>query len=127
MIERLDCQSTNPRKIYPIIVTTDTAFSANGVSGVVADDFNKIMKGKHNSIEKFPIAKPTIINIDTLIKISWGISSLRWDFETILKEYIDFNINGLVPFSSFCMDNYLRNYYICPEENQFLLGDIFKE
>lgn len=121
-----DSGISNIRHVYPIIITTDTAFSAIGVNALVNLEFSNLVQTKyHFSNTNVFIRLPLILDYDTLLKLSWRIATNKLSLASIIDIYLRDIKNGykLVPFSTYIIDSYLRGKKVSEQENDFLLGD----
>lgn len=124
----LDKGLSNIQEIFPIVVTTEPAFSSMGVNMLVIDAFEKIMKenfdlGKH----KVFISIPLIVDFDSLINLCYELHIGKYDFHEIISRYILFNKHRLASFKTFVTDNYLGEHHLDDNEITYLLGDFIKD
>ena len=109
-------------KIFPIIVTTDRAYSAIGVQMYVVNEFSKFPTINFRGFYAIPI----IIDLDTLIDLSYRLNKGELQFETLLFDYLVKNKTRLAPFSNYVEDNFKRKNRgeILEEEIKYLYDDM---
>lgn len=115
---------------FPIVVTTDRAFSALGINKIIIPEFANI--AKEYNLTTTHIAPVVIIDYDTLFILCNRLHEQDLDLEKIIKEYtslllespggIDFNTS----FYTYVYDKY-RIDKIEEKEHQYLYGDLFDE
>lgn len=106
--------------IYPIIVTTDTAFSALGVNGLCAYEAKNIIQNKgYNFGERF-VSIPIVVDIDTIIKMAYDLHLGILDLGKELNSYLVSNAYNMAPFNTFMIDKHFRGKPAKNEELSFL-------
>lgn len=73
------------------------------------------------------ISLPIILDIDTLINLSYSLSVGALDLFQIFNDYILQCRGGLIPFKAFAYERYLKGKVLTPEESKFLFGTVFPE
>lgn len=101
--------------IFPLIVTTDRAFSAMGVNLVVIEAFDKILSSKYKFDQDVLIVRPVVVNLDSLIKLSYRLCIGKIQLTQVLVNYIDWCWKNISSF-----DNYV--YDECKESKNDLSG-----
>lgn len=125
--DQYDSAVNHIKKICPVIVTTDSAFSSLGVNALVIEAFNKIIKEKSYNFGEVSVSVPIIMDFDTLIKLGYMLSIKRISLWKIAWDYLLHNELNISPFSTYIIDNILKNHTITAEENNFLFADFFEE
>lgn len=115
------------KKICPIIVTTDSAFSSLGINALVIEAFDKIRKEKAYKFQEIFVSVPVIIDFDTLIKLCYIFSVKKINLWKVIWDYIQLNSGHISPFSTYVIDNILKEHSITKEENKFLFSDFFAQ
>lgn len=115
------------KKICPIIVTTDSAFSSLGVNALVIAAFDKILNEKGYKFGGVSVSVPVIIDFDSLIKLGYMLSIKEINLWEIVSDYLKDNMFNISPFSTYVLDSILKNHTITTEENNFLFAEMFKE
>lgn len=115
------------KKICPIIVTTDSAFSSLGVNAIVIAAFNKILNEKGYKFGDVFLSVPVIIDFDTLIKLGYMLSIKKINLWKVVCDYLMNNKFSISSFSTYVLDSILKNHTITTEENNFLFAEMFKE
>ena len=123
-MDAIDNGILSVEKIFPIIVTTDRAYSAIGVQMHVVNEFSKFP----NINFKGYYAIPIIIDFDTLIDLSYRLNKGELYLESLLLDYLLKNETRLTPFSNYVEDNYKRKKTepMIDEEIRYLFDDMVK-
>lgn len=124
---KFDPDSSQVNVIYPVIVTTDNAFSAFGVNAEIVKRASEIMSNIGNKFGRRFISIPIILDIDTLINLSYLLSTGELDLFQIFNDYILQCRGGLIPFKAFAHERYLKGRVLTREESIFLFGTVFPE
>lgn len=111
--------------IYPVVMTTDNAFSAIGINSEIAKQANDIMTNLGDKFGKRFISIPIILDIDTLINLAYKLSQGVIDIFDVFFDYIKTSRAGIIPFKVYAYENFQKGLDISTEENTFLFGDIF--
>lgn len=125
--DQYDSEVNLIKKICPIIVTTDSAFSSLGVNAIVIAAFNKILNEKGYKFGDVFLSVPVIIDFDTLIKLGYMLSIKKINLWKVVCDYLKDNMFNISPFSTYVLDSILKNHTITTEENNFLFAEMFKE
>lgn len=126
-LDKFDPVASQVNVIYPVIVTTDNAFSALGVNAEIVNKASEIMSNLGNKFGRRFISIPIILDVDTLINLSYLLSTGELDLFQIFKDYILQCRGGLIPFKAFAHERYLRGRVLTREESKFLFGTVFPE
>lgn len=126
LLDSLDNNWESVKSIYPIIIVTDTAFSAIGVNALIVEKYIEIARRAPIDKDVF-IHIPTIIDIDTLIHLSYRISEGFIDLAIVLNEYHKNNYFHLKPFTTVMYDKYINGHILTRDELKHLFGDFFPE
>lgn len=107
LADGLDLAINDVREIYPIVITTDRAFSAIGVNSLVIQEFNKMIKSSPlSSTRGLFIYIPVIIELDILIILLGALSDGALELRSIIREYIEKTKSRLIPFTAFIQERY---------------------
>lgn len=115
LMDGIDVGVKDVKCIFPLIVTTDRAFSAMGVNLAVIEAFDKIMSSKYKFDQDVFIVRPVVVNLDSLIKLSYRLSTGKMQLTQVLTDYIDWCWKNISSF-----DNYV--YDECKESKEDLSG-----
>lgn len=121
-MDAIDKGVKDVEKIFPIILTTDRAYSAIGVQMHIVDEFSKFPNINFRGFYAIPI----IIDFDTLIDLSYRLHNGELQLEALLYDYLLKNKTRLSPFSNYVEDNFKRklNGQMLDDEIKFLFDDI---
>ena len=125
--DKFDSDASQVNVIYPVIVTTDNAYSAFGVNAEIVKKASEIMNNIGNKFGRRFISIPIILDIDTLINLSYLLSTGELNLFQIFKDYILQCRGGLISFKAFAYERYLKNRVLTREESKFLFGTVFPE
>lgn len=125
--DKYDSGILHIKNIYPIIVTTDSAFSSLGVNALVIDEFDRIKKEREYKFGKIFVSVPIIMDFDILIKLGYLFSIKNINLRGVLQDYISYNKFNISPFNTYVIDNILKGHNITTEENSFLFAEMFEE
>lgn len=120
-----DAGAKDVNVIYPVIMTTDNAFSALGINSEIVKQASAIMKNLGDRFGKRFISIPIILDIDTLINLAYKFSCGEIDLFEVLFDYIRTSQSGLNPFKVYAYEKFQKGINFSREENRFLFGDIF--
>lgn len=120
-----DSFATKVNVIYPVIVTTDNAFSAFGVNAEIVNKASNIMSNLGNKFGERFISIPIILDIDTLVNLSYRLSTGELDLFQIFSDYIQECKGGLLPFKAYAHERYLKGQVLTHSESIFLFGEYF--
>lgn len=115
------------KKICPIIITTDSAFSSLGVNALVIEAFNKIKNEKGYKFGGVFVSVPVIVDLDSLIKLGYMFSIKEINLWGVIYNYLVDNKFGIAPFSAYVMDSILKHHTMTKEEHNFLFAEMFLE
>ena len=124
-MDAIDKGVKDVEKIFPIILTTDRAYSAIGVQMHVVNEFSKFPNINFRGFYAIPI----IIDFDTLIDLSYRLHNGELQLEALLHDYLFKNKTRLTPFSNHVEDNYKRRLkgQILDDEVRYLFDDMVKK
>lgn len=125
--DKFDSDASQVNVIYPVIVTTDNAYSAFGVNAEIVKKTSEIMSKIGNKFGRRFISIPIILDIDTLINLSYLLSTGELNLFQIFKDYILQCRGGLISFKAFAYERYLKDRVLTREESKFLFGTVFPE
>ena len=83
--DQYDSDVNNIKNIYPIIITTDSAFSSLGVNALVIEEFDKIKKEKGYKFGDIFVYVPVIMDLDILIRLGYMLSIGEIKIEDLIK------------------------------------------
>jgi hypothetical protein len=119
----IDPDVANVTCIYPLIITTDLTYSALGVNLAVTEEFDRIRSAKYQFLQNVMIYVPVIVNLDSLILLSYRLHKTTLQLNDLLRDFI---IGNWFNISSF--DNYV--FDVCKESQKereeglvYLLGE----
>ena len=104
LMDALDPDVKKVTSIYPLIITTDIAFSAMGVNLTVTEEFDRIMKAKYSFKQPVMIYVPIIVNIDSIILLSYRLHKSSLQLNELLKDYIKGNWLSIASFDNYVFD-----------------------
>lgn len=120
----------NAQTIYPIVVITDTAFSANGVNAVVTKEYKKSILPTCAFNHDFQLRMPIVIHIDTIMNIAKRVSDGYWKFEEMLDGYLNSierdDMAAASTFDGFVVDEYIHKEKFDEEGVLYIYGDDLK-
>lgn len=122
-----DSESENVKSIYPVIITTDNAFSSIGLNSLITERAAEIMAEVGSRFGKRFIALPIILDIDTLINLSYRLHTGETDIFKLFWKYITECRSKLIPFKAFVWEHYIRGRHLDIKETQFLFGKSFQK
>lgn len=124
-MDAIDKGVKDVEKIFPIILTTDRAYSAIGVQMHVVNEFSKFPNINFRGFYAIPI----IIDFDTLIDLSYRLHNGELQLEALLHDYLFKNKTRLTPFSNYVEDNYKRRHkgQMLDDEVRYLFDDMVKK
>lgn len=103
-MDAIDPEIKDVERIYPIVVTTDRAFSAIGVQALVIRESSKFPPAMFNGFVSIPI----VVDFDTLIDMSYRLHKGTVQFETLFQDYLFLCKSKVEPFSTYIRDKYKR-------------------
>lgn len=123
VMDAIDPEINGITDIVPIVVTTDTAFSAIGVQALIVEEYSKFPSIDFQGF----ISVPIIIDLDTIIDLSYRLNIGHLDFTQVIKKYIYEKQSNLQPFSTFVHDKIKREGNIITEqETKFMFAEIIQ-
>lgn len=128
--EKTGIRIENAQTIYPIVVVTDTAFSANGVNAVVTKEFKRSILPTCAFMHDFQIRTPIVIHIDTIMNIAKQVSDGHWRFEEMLEGYLHSieqdDMAVASTFDGFVVDEYIHKEKFDEDGVLYIYGDDLK-
>ena len=121
-MEEIDPEVANVTEVYPIVITTDRAFSAMGVSELLFGKFSELI-AQYN-FGKRMIYSPTIIDYDTLFALSYKIHNKELSLADLIHRFLNDKERASKSFYSKFNEEEIRKDYNIKEENKFLFSDI---
>jgi len=122
VMDKIDPHINGIKHIFPLIVTTDSAFSAMGANLAVIEEFDSIRQRKYHFDQHIIIYIPVIINIDSLISLSYKLHTTKSQLSELLMAYINGNWKNISSFDNYVFDELSRNEKDIPDELAYLLG-----
>lgn len=105
LMDAIDSDVKDITQIYPIIVTTDRAFSAFGVNNVVIEAFDDIRRRKYRFNQPVMIYVPVVINLDSLILLSYRLHVSKLQLGALILDYLKNNKGNISSFDNYVFDN----------------------
>ena len=124
LMDALDPGVLNVNSIYPLIVTTDSAFFALGVNLTVTEEFDKIMRANYTFNKGVMIYVPVIAHIDSLILLSYRLHKTSLQLNELLRDYIIGNWQSISSFDNYVFDECKENNVEREQGLVFLLGEL---
>lgn len=124
LMNSLDPDVANVTSIFPLLVTTDSAFSALGVNLAVTEAYERIRKAKYQFLQNVLIFIPVIVNLDTLILLSYRLHTAKLQLNNVLLEYLNGNWLNISSFDNYVFDECRETEKERKEALSFLLGDV---
>ena len=126
---KIDSYVDNVTDVYPIVVTTDRAFSAMGVSQLMFEKFSELLK-QYNFGQRM-IFLPIVLDYDTLFALAYKIHNKELTLADLIQRFLNDKDRAAKSFYSkfneeeIRIDNNIKeeNKNI-KEENKFLFSDI---
>lgn len=122
ILNNMDVGISDVKHIFPLIVTTDRAFSAMGVNLTIIEEFDRIRKRKYTFEQPIMIYAPVVLNIDTLISISYRLHIGSLQLSNLLLHYLTENWKNLSSFDTFIFDEYKESAKERPAALEHLLS-----
>lgn len=125
----LDTEAENADMIFPIIVTTDRAFSAMGINYMIIPEFSQLARQYKMNTHIAPVV---IMDYDTLFMLCNQLHEGKLDLETIINAYTSKLLNSpngidfISSFYTFAYDEY-RQIEETEEQLNYVLGDLVKD
>lgn len=109
-LDSIDSEASSVRHIYPIVITTDMAFSANGINAFVIKKYREELRKQYPIIGGVEVHLPTIVNIDFFIRYSEMLFNHKISLRRILNQYFSTKAYKLTSFDAFTFDFYKSQY-----------------
>lgn len=107
--DKIDDGVKDVKHIFPLIITTDRAFSAMGVNLTVIEEFDNIRQRKYVFKQSVMIYVPVIMNIDSLISLSYRLHTSKLQLSNLLLDYIIGNWKNMSSFDNYVFDKCKEN------------------
>lgn len=107
LLEKNGIDASTIKNVFPIVVTTDSAFSALGISELIKQEFIRLMQEHKFDTKDAIIWTPVILDFDTLFNLVIPFRESNIRIENLLKDYIVKCSNhkySMLPFNSFIKD-----------------------
>lgn len=127
LMNSLDPDIANVTNIFPLLITTDSAFSALGVNLTVSEEYDRIKKTKYQFPNTVTIFAPVIANIDSIILLSYRLHTARLQLNELLIDYIKGNWLNISSFDNYVFDECRETEEERSRALRFLLGDIVEK
>lgn len=124
LFDKIDEGVKYVRHIFPLIITTDRAFSAMGVNLTVIEEFNNIRQRKYVFKQSVMIYVPVIMNIDSLISLSYRLHTSKLQLSNLLLDYIMCNWKNMSSFDNYVFDKCKESEKDRAAAIEYLLGPI---
>lgn len=122
LMDSIDPDVKDVTSIYPLLITTDMAFSSMGVNLTVTEEFDKIMKAKYSFQQPVMIYLPVIANLDSIIMLSYRLHTSKLQLNELLKDYIVGNWLNIASFDNYVLDECKENQAEREGGLNYLLG-----
>lgn len=119
---KIDSYVDNVTDVYPIVVATDRAFSAMGVSQLIFEEFSELLK-QYNFGERM-IYLPTVVDYDTLFALAYKIHNKELSLKELIDRFLNDKDRAAKSFYSKFNEEEIRRDNNIKEENKFLFSDI---
>lgn len=119
---KIDSNVDNVTDVYPIVVTTDRAFSAMGISQLIFEKFSELLK--QYNFGKRMIYLPVVVDYDTLFALAYKIHNKELSLSDLIHRFLNDKDRAAKSFYSKFNEEEIRRDYNIKEENKFLFGDI---
>lgn len=120
LLAEIDPNYNCAETIFPIVITTDRAFSAAGVNLLLTEGFSNIYnKSSIKKLQKF-IIKPVIVEYDTLLSCMSELRNHHTDLCSMLWEYVS-SASPYYSFAAFVEDKFSQQVKNSIAENNILL------
>ena len=113
--------------IYPLIITTDLTYSALGVNLTVTEEFDKIRKAKYQFLKNIMIYVPIIINLDSLILLSYRLHKTSLQLNGLIHDFILGNWLNISSFDNYVLDECKEKQKEREDGLAYLLGDTVRQ
>ena len=123
LMDNLDEGVKGVSTIFPLLVTTDRAFSAMGVNNVVIEAFDRLLK-QYDFNMPVMIYVPVIINLDSLILLSYRLHKSKLQLGELLVDYIKCNWKNLSSFDNYIYDECKENEQDRAEAIEYLFTEM---
>ena len=124
LMDALDPNVKNVKSIYPLLITTDMAFSAMGVNLAVTEEFDKIRKAKYSFKQPVMIYVPVIANLDSIILLSYRLHTSALQLNDLLKDCIVGNWLSMASFDNYVWDECKESQADREGGMSYLLGNL---
>lgn len=107
LLEKNGIDASIIKNVFPIVVTTEAAFSALGVSALIKQEFHKLMQAHKFDTKDAVIWVPVILDFDTLFNLVIPFRNSNISIENLLKDYItkcSYPEYSMLPFNGFIKD-----------------------
>lgn len=109
-LDTIDPQASSVQHVYPLLITTDTAFSANGVNAFIIKKYREEIRKNYVVNNKVNIHLPTIISIDFFIRYNELLFKHKISLRRALNQYYSSKAYKLTSFDAFTFDLYKKIY-----------------
>lgn len=124
LFDKIDEGVKYVKHIFPLVITTDRAFSAMGVNLTVIEEFNNIRRRKYVFKQSVMIYVPVIMNIDSLISLSYRLHTSKLQLSNLLLDYIMCNWKNMSSFDNYVFDKCKESEKDRAAAIEYLLGPI---
>lgn len=123
LMNAIDPDVKNVTCIYPLIITTDLTYSALGVNLAVTEEFDRIRSAKYQFLQKVMIYVPVIVNLDSLILLSYRLHKTTLQLNDLLHDFIIGNWFNISSFDNYVFDECKESQKEREEGLVYLLGE----
>ncbi len=124
LMDALDPDVSKVTSIFPLLITTDMAFSAMGVNLVVTEEFDRIRSAKYSFKQPVMIYVPVIANLDSIILLSYRLHTSALQLNELLKDYIMGNWLNIASFDNYVWDECKEKHVERKGGLDYLLGNL---
>lgn len=123
LMDSIDPDVVNVSFIYPLIITTDLTYSALGVNLTVTEEFDRIRNAKYQFLQNVMIYVPVIVNLDSLILLSYRLHNSSLQLNNLLHDFVIGNWANISSFDNYVYDECKENQQEREDGLEYLLGE----
>lgn len=127
LMNAIDPEVVNVTCIYPLLITTDLTYSALGVNLTLTEEFDRIRKAKYQFLQNVMIYVPVIVNLDSLILLSYRLHKNSLKLNELLYGFILGNWLNISSFDYYFLDDCNEIQKEREEGLVYLLGDTIRQ
>ena len=123
LMDAIDQDVANVTVIYPLIITTDLTYSALGVNLTITEEFDRIRRAKYQFSQNVMIYVPVVVNLDSLIILSYRLHKSFLQLNNLLHDFIIGNWFNISSFDNYVFDECKENQKEREDGLVYLLGE----